>query len=127
MESLMLKVLTVVTLFFLSGINIASAQDITPDQQPEKTHKLFPVMLECDSQPEKIFSLVQNKYGEKPFAAGSILVRSAVTGQFFEAKAFMLVNPDTKSFSLIGMFADGSGCMLINGNKFTPYIEGKPL
>jgi len=127
MESLMLKVLTVVTLFFLSGINIASAQDITPDQQPEKTNKLFPVMLECDGEPEKIFSLVQNKYGEEPFASGSIIVRSAVTGQFFEAKAFMLVNPDTKSFSLIGMFADGSGCMLINGNTFSPYLKGNAL
>ena len=126
MERPMYRVLTVVTLFFLS-VQIASAQDITPDQQPEKTHKLFPVMFECDEKPEKIFSLVQNKYGEKPFASGNVLIRSAVTGQFFEAQAFMLVNPDTASFSLIGIFADGSGCMIINGNTFSPYLKGNTL
>jgi len=122
----MFRLLTTI-LFSLCFVVNANAQDITPDPQPERTNKLFPVMLECDGEPEKIFSLVQNKYGEEPFASGNILVRSAVTGQFFEAQAFMLVNPDTKSFSLIGMFADGSGCMIINGNTFSPYIKGNRL
>lgn len=108
--------------FFLVANSYAQETEIDP--KPEKTNKLFPIMLECDGKPEKIFSIVQDKYNEKPFGAGNVLVRSAITGQFFSAEAFMLVNPETRSFSIIGVFADGSGCMLINGNTFSPFIKG---
>lgn len=121
MERPMFRVLTVVILFFCFA-GIAYAQDITPDQQPEKTMKLFPIMLQCDSEPKKIFDVVQSeKYQELPFGSGKVYVRSAVTGQIFNAELYMLMNPDTRSFSLIGIFEDGSGCLMMTGNTFSPY------
>ena len=117
----MYRVLTVVILFFCF-VTTAYAQDTTPDQQPEKTMKLFPIMLQCDSEPKKIFDVVQSeKYQELPFASGKVYVRSAVTGQIFNAELYMLMNPDTRSFSLIGIFKDGSGCLMMTGNTFSPY------
>tara|TARA_B100001287_G_scaffold136957_1_gene115271 strand:+ start:2769 stop:3143 length:375 start_codon:yes stop_codon:yes gene_type:complete len=112
-----------VSFFLVAGNSIAQETEIDP--KPQKTNKLFPIMLECDAKPEKIFGLIQDDYDEKPFGAGNVIVRSAITGQFFAAEAFMLVNPDTLSFSIVGIFADGSGCMLINGKGFTPYVQGE--
>lgn len=129
----MYKALAVAILFFCSvaSANITvHAQDtnIEPDPQPEKTNKMMPIMLECDGMPEKLFDLVQNeKYDEKPFASGYAIVRSAVTGQFFNVQTFMLVNVDSRSFTLIGIFEDGSACLLLNGNGFMPYMPGKQL
>lgn len=127
----MLKALAVAIMFFCSVASatiIGHAQELQPDPQPEKTSKMMPIMLECDGRPEVLFDLVQNeKYDEKPFASGMTIVRSAVTGQFFNVQTFMLVNVDTRSFTMIGVFADGSACLLLNGNSFAPYIPGNPL
>jgi len=107
---------------------IGHAQEITPDPQPERTNKLMPIMLECDSEPKKLFDLVTNEqYGEDPFAAGKVIVRSAVTGGFANVQAYMLVNSESRSFSIIGVFEDGSACLLLNGNSFAPYIPQKTL
>jgi hypothetical protein len=119
----MFRLLTTI-LFSLCFVVNVNAQNITPDPQPEKTTKMMPIMLECDAEPKNLFDLVQSeKYQEQPFAAGSAIVRSAVTGQFFPIQTFMLVNVETRSFSMIGIFQDGSGCLLLNGHSFTPYIE----
>jgi len=123
----MYKALAVAIMFFCSVAN-ATAQEFKPDQQPEKTNKIMPIMLECDNDPSNLFKLVQNEtYDEQPFASGNAIVRSAVTGEFFNVQTFMLVNAETRSFSLIGVFGDGSGCLLLNGNTFTPYIPRNTL
>lgn len=123
----MYRALAFAILFFCSVASatiIGHAQEIQPETQPKKTNKMMPIMLECDAEPKNLFDLVQNeKYQEKPFAAGAAIVRSAVTGQFFKVQTFMLVNVETRSFTLIGIFEDGSGCLLLNGNSFTPYIQ----
>lgn len=127
MERPMYRVLTVVILFFCF-VTTAYAQDTTPDQQPEKTSKLFPIMLQCDSEPKKIFDVVQSEqYKELPFGSGKVFVRSAVTGQIFNAELYMLMNPDTRSFSLIGIFGDGTGCLMMTGNTFSPYKKRNDL
>lgn len=114
---------TILVSFFLVANSYAQETEIQPKIKP--TNKLFPIMLECDTKPENIFGLIQDKYEEKPFGAGSVIVRSAITGQFFAAEAFMLVHPERRSFSIVGVFADGSACLLINGNSFTPYVKGE--
>jgi hypothetical protein len=118
----MLRILTTIfiSLCFVANVN---AQNLTPDTQPEKTTKMMPIMLECDAEPKNLFDLVQSeKYQEQPFAAGSAVVRSAVTGQFFNVQTFILINIETRSFTMIGIFEDGTGCLLLNGNSFTPYM-----
>lgn len=122
--------LVAITLFcsVASASIISHAQELTPDPKPESTNKMMPIMLECDSEPKKLFDLVTNsQYAEQPFAAGKVIIRSAVTGGFANVQAYMLVNSVSRSFSIIGVFEDGSACLLLNGNSFAPYIPQKSL
>lgn len=82
------------------------------------------IALECDSKVQNMLDLVQDKYGEQPFVTGQGLVQN-ITGKWQAAEVMMLVNPESKSFSVIIMDpVSGLACMLLAGQKFGVALRG---
>ena len=98
-----------------------------PIENPIPSYRNFFSSLPCEADAKKMFNVVQQQYGELPFASGQTLAQSAQNGQYFQAEMFMLVNPTTKTYSIIGVFADGTACMFVNGRMFTPYRKKSSL
>lgn len=97
--------------------------------------KAEPVMmgiaLQCDSQPGKIIQMVQDKYGEIPFATAKGIVQN-ITGRWQSGIIIQTVNPQARSFSIIIQDPQGgTECLLLAGNSFAPVLnvvpEGDPM
>jgi hypothetical protein len=86
--------------------------------------------LHCDTEPGKIVQMVQEKYGELPFATGQGIVQN-ITGAWQSGIIIQTVNPEERSFSII--ISDpisGVECLLLAGNSFAPALiepKGDPM
>lgn len=94
-----------------------------PNIEPQADPKTLFIMLQCDGVNKNLIDMVTGKYEEDILAKASGLVADAQTGRFHNGQMLLTVNPDTRSWSLLGIFADGTGCMITNGRDFTPYVK----
>ena len=103
---------------------VAAQEENNQDlNENNNTSILFPALIQCDLVVENILDLVVGKYGEEPFAVGSIVLQHAGNYQFYPAIMYITVNPQTGSFSIIGVFKeDNVGCLIAGGNAFSPAI-----
>jgi hypothetical protein len=112
------RVLTVLLVFFLA----TSSAKAEP--------RMMGIALQCDNEPGKIVQMVQEKYGELPFATGQGIVQN-ISGAYQSAIVIQTVNPEERSFSII--ISDpisGTECLLLAGNSFAPALnepEGDPM
>lgn len=60
-------------------------------------------------------------YDETLLFTGDGMTFSAQTGQPFRGGMMFYTNQDTGTWSLLQLFGDGYACLIMNGNKFTPY------
>jgi hypothetical protein len=90
--------------------------------------KKLMITIECDSDPSKLLDLAQGpQYQEIPFAgAKAILKPSAMNGQAVPVELLLTVNPDTRSFSILALFADNHACLVVPGGSFAPYAKPTP-
>lgn len=101
---------------------------LTTPAQAEPT--MMGIALHCDSQPGKILEMVQEKYGELPFATAEGVVRN-ITGPWQTGVIVQTVNPQSLTFSI--MIIDpisGTECLLLAGSKFAPAMiapKGDPM
>ena len=103
-------------LFLLAVITAAKADTLR-----------LPTLSECDSNPQNIIDLVQEKYNEVPFVEGQGGIIS-LNGQYMVAEFKMFLNPDTKSFSIVTIDpVTGAGCLYFAGNNLKPSITGDDI
>ena len=96
----------------LLGLVLATSAQADPQR--------LPIILHCDDAPGTILSMVQQRYGEQPFAQGEGVVQLA-TGDWIELEILTMVNPSTGSYSIIGREPiTGTECMILAGAKFGP-------
>lgn len=88
--------------------------------QPQNSPMYF-TRSACDIAPV-MMDLLVNKYREELLFTGNGMTFDARTGQPMKGGLFFFTNQDTGSFSVVQVFADGIGCMLMNGTNFTPYL-----
>tara|TARA_X000001036_G_C20473430_1_gene722588 strand:- start:121 stop:525 length:405 start_codon:yes stop_codon:yes gene_type:complete len=94
-----------------------------PQVEPQKDPKTLFTMLQCDGVSKNILDMVTGKYGESILAEAMGLIADAQTGRFHHGEMFLTVNPDSRSWSLVAVFADGTACMITNGRDFLPYTK----
>lgn len=94
-----------------------------PNVEPQKDQKTLFTMIQCDGVSNNILDMVTKKYGESILARSNGLIADAQTGRFHWGEMFLTVNPDSRSWSLVGVFADGTACMIVNGRDFLPYSK----
>ena len=103
-------------LFMTAGI--ANGQEIQPTPRPTPTPLV--TMHGCDTESNYLFELVQNKYGELPLGSSISTIR-LINGQWIKVETFWLMNPEKGTYSIIAVFPNGYGCLILNGNNFVPY------
>ena len=94
---------------------IALAQTTEPQQLPT-----YFTRMPCDSAP-KMIRLVADQYKEELLFIGNGMTFEARTGSPVTGGMMFFTNQDTGSFSIIQVFADGIGCMVMNGTSFEPW------
>ena len=62
--------------------------------------RMMGIALQCDNEPGKIVQMVQEKYGELPFATGQGIVQN-ISGAYQSGIVIQTVNPEERSFSII--------------------------
>ncbi len=84
---------------------------------------LFNEALPCHNANAFIMRM-QNELGMQPFAQGTATVRNADSLEFMAPKMVMLVNMETGTYMMLGVWPNGLGCVLAGGKNFEPYIKG---
>jgi hypothetical protein len=90
---------------------------------------LMGTMLQCDNEPGKIISMVQEKYGEIPFSTAQGVIQN-INGSWMKAEVVTTINPSSMSYSVIIIEPDsGTECLLLAGSNFAPAfsVQGDPL
>jgi len=104
----------------------ASAQE--ENNQQRTAVPLFSVIW-CD-EPQKMFSMLEDKYNEVPMMQGKASVQEQTTGQFLNFEMKFYYNKDTNSWSIVGVIPNlenSKACMLLNGGELAPVIKGDRL
>lgn len=95
---------------------VTLTQSIAQEQQPLP----FASVQWCEPQAGKMFDMVQDKYGEQPFLQGEATVQT-LQGQWIKGNFYMLMNPDTRTFSVILVDPEsGLECLWLAGGKVKP-------
>jgi hypothetical protein len=92
--------------------------------------RMMGIALHCDDEPGTIIQMVQEKYGELPFATAEGIVQN-ITGRWQPGTIIQTVNPEELSFSIIIIDPiSGVECLLLAGNSFAPALfepKGDPM
>ena len=90
--------------------------------------KKLMITIECDSDPSQLLDLAQGpQYQEIPFAGGrAILKPTQMGGQAVPVELLITVNPNTRSFSILALFADNHACLVVPGGSFAPFARPSP-
>lgn len=108
--------ITAACLFLLAVISTAQAEEMA-----------LPTVAQCDSDPEKIFKVVEEQYNEVAFIEGNGGVIS-VNGQYMISEFKMYLNPESKSFSVIIIDPiTGVACLYFAGNNLIPSVTGDDI
>lgn len=97
----------------LSPVNLQAQENNTADS------KLYLIRALCD--PIAKISEVFKKYEEQLLFTGDFMTFHAQSGQPFQGGMLFYVNQDTGTYTVLQIFADGTGCILGNGRNFKPY------
>lgn len=126
-----MKTLLFALLFvFVTNVNggmISHAQEppTTEPTQPEVQWRLLPSFINCTDT--KTLNSVISKYDELPFSIGKGMILIPGSQGNFENELRMYVNPKNGSFSIVLMLDKSSGCIVVMGKEFTPWIDKTPL
>ena len=101
------------------GLSAPAAFAQSQEPQPNKP-KSFLAMQSCDDV-GKMTAVVMNQYGEQPLFQGEGLQFLATNMQAYRSSMMYFVNQETGTWSLIGLYPDGTACMISNGRNFLPY------
>ena len=75
----------------------------------------------CETEPNKMFEMVQEEYGEIPFLQGTTLVQAFPSLEWLNGDFYMTMNPDTRTFSIIVVDPQtGMECLWLGGQNAQP-------
>ena len=77
----------------------------------------------CNSDNRIAFDLVEKKHGEMPLAMGRAILKDARTQKIHKVDMVLALNVKTNTYTIIGVFEDGTGCILVTGMDFARYVE----
>ena len=77
----------------------------------------------CDKA-DKMFDTIK-KYEELMLFTGEGLT-FGLQNQVYNGGMFFFVNQDTRSWTMLQVYADGMACMIFNGKNFEPYMGTQP-
>lgn len=89
--------------------------------QAQDTETKFFTALQVCAPFDVAFETAMEK-GETLLFKGAAGVMSAQDGELYSSQMFFFVNQETGNWSVVGVYGDGTACLLTNGVGFTPYV-----
>tara|TARA_E500000075_G_C6980433_1_gene316333 strand:+ start:955 stop:1329 length:375 start_codon:yes stop_codon:yes gene_type:complete len=121
----MFKNVLIVLLGTMLTISIAAAEPKNENipLPSEPTWSLLPSFINCTD----INSLeeVIAKYQEIPFTLGQGMILIPSSPGRFSGELRTYVNPDTGSFTVVLMLGPATGCIVVMGKDFSPWMQNK--
>ena len=77
----------------------------------------------CNSDNRVALNLVEKKHGEMPLAMGRAILKDARTQKIHKVDMVLALNVKTNTYTIIGVFKDGTGCIILTGMDFARYTE----
>ena len=77
----------------------------------------------CNSDNRVAFNLVEKNHGEINMAMGRAILKDARTQTIHKIDMVLALNAISKTYTIIGVFKDGTGCILVSGKDFARYAE----
>ena len=88
---------------------------------------VLPMVIQCNSEPGTIMSMIQEQYQEQPFTQGTGIIQT-LQGQWMPAIIYTFLNPQTMSFSIVAVDPQTQAeCLLLAGKDLAPIIPGDRL
>jgi hypothetical protein len=102
---------------------IAAASAFTMATTVVAEPRTFYSEVTCNSDNRIAFDLVEKKHGEMGMAMGRAILKDARTQKIHKVDMVLALNVKTNTYTIIGVFEDGTGCILVTGMDFARYVE----
>jgi hypothetical protein len=89
--------------------------------------RMFLSQVTCNSDGEKAFDIVEQNHGEQRVAMGKSVIMDARTKRIHSIDMVLTINMESRTYTIIGIFDDGTGCIISSGKDFASYIEGPAI
>ena len=89
--------------------------------------RTFFSQVTCNSDGEKAFDIVEQNHGEEPLAMGKAIIMDARTKRMHTIDMVLTINMESRTYTIIGIFNDGTGCIISSGKDFASYVEGPSI
>ena len=91
--------------------------EVPKESKPLGQPVIYPEVLACHPAGDYLEKM-QEEFQLYPFAQGKSIVRNGQTFDFEQPDMFMLVNPLTKKYVMVGLWPNGYACLLASGSEF---------
>ena len=102
---------------------IAAAMAFTMATTVVAEPRTFYSEVTCNSDNRVAFNLVEKNHGEINMAMGTAIIKDARTQTIHKIDMVLTLNAISKTYTIIGVFKDGTGCILVSGKNFARYVE----
>ena len=99
------------------GIKPTPKPEVPKESKPLGQPVIYPEVLACHPAGDYLEKM-QEEFQLYPFAQGKGVVRNGQTYNFDRPDMFMLVNPLTKKYVMVGLWPNGYACLLASGEEF---------
>ena len=89
--------------------------------------RTFLSKVTCNSDRQKAFDIVEQNHGEEPFAMGKAVIMDARTNRIHTIDMVLTINMESRTYTIIGVFNDGTGCIILSGKDFASYINKESI
>ena len=89
--------------------------------------RIFLSQVTCNSDGEKAFDIVEQNHGEQRVAMGKSVIMDARTKRIHSIDMVLTINMESRTYTIIGIFNDGTGCIISSGKNFARYVDKESI
>ena len=106
---------------------IALILALTMSTQAAAEPRIFFSQITCNSDKRIPFEYLKEKSGESGMAMGKMVIQDARTKIIHAIDMTLMVNMEAKTFTMIGVFPDGTACIVGSGKDFSRFIPEESI
>ena len=89
--------------------------------------RMFLSQVTCNSDSQLPFDIVEEKHGEQRVAMGKSVIMDARTKRIHTIDMVLTINMESRTYTIIGVFNDGTGCIISSGKNFARYVDKESI
>ena len=89
--------------------------------------RTFFSQLTCNSDTQLPFDIVKKQHGEEGMAMGKAVIQDARTKTIHTIDLVLTLNIKSRTYTIIGIFNDGTGCIIASGKDFQRFRQKESI